>query len=97
MQGLGRTEEKPPKQEQEEQEKEQEETEKEQDDRSPPRPNAPNKNTIDLQWIIDTICNVRPCKDGRNAATATTMGSNEKTMRRTMGTMKNSGGPYARL
>jgi hypothetical protein len=51
----------------------------------------PNKNTIDLQWTIDTICNVSPCKDGRNAATPKAMGSNEKTMRRTMETMKNPG------
>ena len=55
------------------------------------RQGMPNKNTIDLQWIIDTICNVSPCKDGRNAATPNAMGSNEKTMRRTMETMKNPG------
>jgi hypothetical protein len=50
-----------------------------------------NKNTGDLQWELRAICNVRPCADDRKAAGARTMGSNEKTMRRTMEAMKNTG------
>jgi hypothetical protein len=47
------------------------------------------KNTGDLQWKIDAVCNVRVCKGERNDARARTMGSNGKAMRRTM---KNTGG-----
>jgi hypothetical protein len=51
---------------------------------------AGQKNTIDLQWRIDAICNVRLCIGERNYARARTMGINGKAMRRTMGTMKNT-------
>jgi hypothetical protein len=34
------------------------------------------KNTGDLQWKIDAVCNVRLCKGERNAARPGTMGSN---------------------
>jgi hypothetical protein len=43
---------------------------------------------IDLQWITGTVCNVRFCKGERNANGARTMGSNGKTMRRAMETIK---------
>jgi hypothetical protein len=55
---------------------------------------VPKQNTGDLQWEIDAVCNVRLCKGERNAARAGTMGINEKTMRRTMETMKNTGREY---
>jgi hypothetical protein len=51
-----------------------------------------NKNTGDLQWKIDAVCNVRLCEGERNDARATTMGSNGKTMRRTMENNENTGG-----
>jgi hypothetical protein len=56
------------------------------------RRGPPKQNTGDLQWKSDAICNVRACKGERNAASARTMGSNEKTMRRTMGNNEISGG-----
>jgi hypothetical protein len=49
---------------------------------------ALKKNTGDLQWKLDAVCNVRLCKGERNANGARTMGSNGKTMRRTMEAMK---------
>jgi hypothetical protein len=52
----------------------------------------PNKNTGDLQWEMRANYNASPCVNERNGAGAATMGINGKTIRRTMETMKNTGG-----
>jgi hypothetical protein len=41
-------------------------------------PRPAKKITIDLQWKPDAVCNVRPCKGERTAASARAMGSNGK-------------------
>jgi hypothetical protein len=56
---------------------------------------GPNKNTGDLQWKFADNYNARPCADERKDAGAGTMGSNGKTMRRTMETMKKYNGVTA--
>jgi hypothetical protein len=50
-----------------------------------------SQNTIDLQWKMRANYNARPCAGEGKAAGAETMASNEKTMRRAIGTVGKSG------
>jgi hypothetical protein len=59
--------------------------------RSQPVPGLQNRNTGDLQWEMRANYNARYCADERKAVGARTMVINEKTMRTTIGTMKNTG------
>jgi hypothetical protein len=43
-------------------------------------PPGRQKNTGDLQWKIDAVCNVRPCRTERKGAGARAMGSNGRAM-----------------
>jgi hypothetical protein len=59
---------------------------------------TPQKNTIDLQWKMRPVCNASSCEDERKGVGARAMGSNGKTMRRTMeSNEKYKGRGYVRL
>jgi hypothetical protein len=46
--------------------------------RRAPQVRGVEKNTGDLQWKIDAVCNATPCDDERNSAGARTIGINGK-------------------
>jgi hypothetical protein len=52
---------------------------------------AGGKNTGDLQWKIDAVCNATPCDDERKAAGAITMENNEKNNAENNGNNRKSG------